>query len=177
MRGLAASNMRPIVRMRAHFDQSLKVDMSNREILTKKMTNLVPQGFSQSLKQQFKEISGAKKTSLASSYAQTWIKAEGKGKVWGKTVVIVRAGLEETVSFFWDIENRANETMNGKSESRIVEKKGEFEMTVEKREEVRAQDTSSQSNLNSTNILLLLLCSSWKAHTMSFITTENSYPQ
>jgi len=67
-----------------------------------------------------------------SSTSKTWIKILGAGRGLGKTVVAVRAGLEEVAAYFWDFESRENALVNGGLVGVIEEKLRDFQIIVKR---------------------------------------------
>ena len=65
---------------------------------------------------------------------KSWTKSEGAKKGWGKTILNVRAALEEAAAFFWDFDSQALIDISGDAERvTLKEERGEFEKVVRRR--------------------------------------------
>ena len=76
---------------------------------------------------------------------KSWTKIKGDGKGWGKTILSVRAALEEAAAFFWDFDSQASIDISGDVERlTLEEEKGEFEKVVRRRQNIMMGSTTGQ---------------------------------
>ena len=86
----------------------------------------------------FKDKVGQVKVKNTFPLVKSWTKSEGGVKKgWGKTILNVRAALEEAASFFWDFDSRAHDNITADVEREVLEEEtGEFEQVVRRRHSV-----------------------------------------
>ena len=118
------------------FDNSKAVDASSRKRIK---SNIKGIAITQSMELQtfvihsFREVKGIQDVSRISSSAQQWVKLEGRGKGWGKSLVTVCAGLEEVAAYFWDTESRIGTSLGRSCEVEESDSQGLFEKVVRRR--------------------------------------------
>ena len=117
--------------LRRKFDKSKVIDKIQRSLTIKKL-GMIKTFTKENFDGELKDIGGNERVeSLTLTLAQAHIKEEGEGKIWGRATLRIKASLEETAAFFWNVESEAFKGIDGSE--RTIEKTGdEWEVIVRK---------------------------------------------
>lgn len=126
--------MKAIVAIRLKFDRSLEIDAHQRQLLAEKMLTLGKKRLPVDLKEKLEEdVKDAQKTDDSCARAQTWFRVKNGGEAWGRTTLQVRAGLEDVAAYFWNVESRANQSLDD-FEIKLEKRLDNFDMIVRSKE-------------------------------------------
>ena len=114
------------------FDRSTEIE-DTRQLGTAERIKLANKYRGGDFASHFADKSG-KKVNKVFPLVKSWTKIEGIGKGWGKTVLNVRAALEEVAAFIWDFDSQACIDISDDVERSVLEEeREEFEKVVRRR--------------------------------------------
>jgi hypothetical protein len=121
--------------LRKNFDKSREMDAMYQTQLMSSMTGLG--GGSNDFDTKFQMPKNAIQTKGLSSVGFMWVDLQAGSHVWGKSLIMVKASLEETMAFLWDIESRANCRSGSHIQRFVSESKGDFDVLVTTKERIQ----------------------------------------
>mmetsp|Transcript_14619 Transcript_14619/g.29983 ORF Transcript_14619/g.29983 Transcript_14619/m.29983 type:complete len:1930 (-) Transcript_14619:32-5821(-) len=131
--------------LRKHFDKSKNFDKINRALIIERMNTLLKVD-KEMFDAHFTDFKDKERVRGSFPLAETFFKAQGKGKGWGKTTIKVRAPIEEVAAFFWDFDSRTHLNTTGDIERVITKRKGEWEISTRRRQKLTSGHGGTHRN-------------------------------